>query len=563
MDHLHAGRLEPVLPAAPLGGGDPEREEVQASLAVAPGARLGGRVRPLEREEPVAGAVAHREPDAAVAAALVAGPPPEERQPEHLAVEALAAVEIGALDREVVEGERHGGERNSDRRARSRVLVVAFPPVTLPLSRRRLLVAVEDTELAGLLAAAAARLGAEVTVARAGRAAVAALGDAHVAILDLPLSDLTPDEALAACARAGVPAVAITGVFRGGRGVEALRRLGAREVFEKPFPVEAVIAAAARLAGVVTTPVEEEAPDEVTGSQPLRGDDPGIIASPVPVLDEPPPAPAEPAPRDGFATPLPEGPRRASPAAARPGAPPPRGVLGATTVPRLLVALHVGQATGALTLAQGPVKKIVVVEKGVPVYAASNVAAERLGAICVRRGVVAAERLEALRRAAPAARTADLLLEAGLLAPARRAELVAAQIRAVAWSTFEWREGSYEFQLGRPPAARVPVAIGMGDLVLEGVLRTATLPRLRVELPADDHLAPAPDPAFELYALRLRPADARLLAIADGTKSVADLVRLSESPERDALAFLSACRVMRVLDAVDRVLASTRRIGFM
>jgi len=34
-------------------------------------------------------------------------------------------------------------------------------------------------------------------------------------------------------------------------------------------------------------------------------------------------------------------------------------------------------------------------------------------------------------------------------------------------------------------------------------------------------------------------------------------------PERDALAFLQACRVMRVLDEVERVLASTRRIGFM
>jgi hypothetical protein len=209
------------------------------------------------------------------------------------------------------------------------------------------------------------------------------------------------------------------------------------------------------------------------------------------------------------------------------------------------------------------VKKILVVEHGAPVYAASNVGAERLGALCVRRGVVPADRLEALRRERPAARTSELLADAGLLSPEKRAELVAGQIRAIAWSTFEWREGSYEFQLGKPPASRVPVRLAMGDLLLEGMLRASTLPRLREELPADTHLAPSPDPAFELYALGLRAPEAHLLSLADGTKSVADLVRLSDVPERDALAFLQACRVMRVLDEAERVLASTRRIGFM
>jgi hypothetical protein len=244
--------------------------------------------------------------------------------------------------------------------------------------------------------------------------------------------------------------------------------------------------------------------------------------------------------------------------------PPARGDLSQTSLPRLLVAIHRGQATGALTVSRGPVRKILVFEAGALVYAASNVAAERFGAICVRRSVVTQERLDELRRAAPpAASTAYVLAEAGLLAPAKRAELLAGQLRAIAWFTFEWREGAYQFQLGRPPAARVPLRIAMSDLLLEGILRTATLPRLQAELRPEMHLAPSPDPAFELYALGLRPKEAHLLTAADGTKSVADLVRLSELPERDALAFLDACRVMRVLDEVDRVLASTRRIGFM
>ncbi|HTN54319.1 MAG TPA: DUF4388 domain-containing protein [Anaeromyxobacter sp.] len=437
--------------------------------------------------------------------------------------------------------------------------------MTAPLSGKRLLLVGEDPELLGLVEGATSRLGAEVGRAGSGREALEALarGGHQLAVLDLPLSDLGTPEALVACARAGLPAVVVSGAYRGPKAAAELRRLGARTLLEKPFSLDALAGAVAEGVGVgAPSPVEEEAPDEVTGARPLPGlDDAAIAASPIPALDDQP-VPAAPAPRAGLAAPLPELPRVRSPEADAP--PPARGDLARSSVPRLLVALHVGQATGALSLTRGPVRKIVVVERGNLVYAASNLAPERFAGICVRRGVVEAERLEALRReAAPGARTAEILAGAGLLTPERRAELVTGQVRAVTWSTFEWREGTYAFQPGRPPAGRVPLALDAGDVVLEGLRRTASLGRLREELPADAHLAPSPAPAFELYDLRLAPEEARLLTLADGTKSVADLTRLSELPERDALAFLQACRVLRVLDEVERVLASTRRMGFM
>jgi CheY-like chemotaxis protein len=441
--------------------------------------------------------------------------------------------------------------------------------VSTPLSGKRLLLVAEDTDLAGLLQGALGRLGAHVTQVPTGRSALDAMARAapEAAVIEVPLSDLRGTELLAALARARVPAIVVSGVYRGARAAAELRRAGARDFFEKPFALDALARAVAHAIGATAEPDDEEARDEVTGARPLSPEEvpDGIAAAPVFVLMDGP-VEGAPAPRDGFSTPLPDPPgpaRLPRPAADQVDSPPPRGELSISSVPRLLVALHLGQASGALTLVRGPVKKIVVVERGVPVYAASNVGAERLGALCVRRGLVSAERLEALRRERPLARTADLLASAGLLAPEKRLALVAGQVRAIAWSTFEWREGTYEFQLGRPPAARVPVRIAMGELILEGMLRASTLPRLREELPAELHLAPSPDPAFELYALGLRAREARLLALADGTKSVTDLARLSELPEKDALAFLQACRVMRVLDEADRVLASTRRIGFM
>lgn len=422
----------------------------------------------------------------------------------------------------------------------------------------------EDADLATLVGLAAARLGAEVVSASSGRAALELIArrPPHVAILDLPLADVRGSEVLAALARARVPAVAVSGIYRGPRAADEVRRLGACDFFEKPFAVDGLVAAVARAMGVPPPGDDAEAEDEVTGSRPLRAEElEGISAAPLPALEDGPVAGGPPG-RDGLAAPLPEA--RRTPRSANDGPPPAQGELSRTPVPRLLVAVHQGLATGALTVARGPVKRILVFEAGAPVYAASNLGAERLGAICVRRGLVTQERLDALRREAPPGRrTAEVLAAAGLLAPARHLEILGGQIRAIAWAVFGWREGSYSFQLGRPPAARVPLRLSMGDLILEGMLRTATLPQLRADLSRDLHLAPAPDPAFELYALGLRPREAHLLSLADGTKSVADLVRLSEMEERDALAFLQACRVMRVLDEVERVLASTRRIGFM
>ncbi|HSN89796.1 MAG TPA: DUF4388 domain-containing protein [Anaeromyxobacteraceae bacterium] len=504
-----------------------------------------------------------------------------------------------------------------------------------PLSGKRLLVVAENAELAELVAESAARLGAEVDVRASGLGALQALSDRppDLAVLDLPLPDLTGADILSALGRAGVPAIGVSGVHRGPQAAEEARRLGASDFFEKPFLMDGLMAAAARLAGAVapgtgrsdvtealplaeivddTADFEEVADEDVL--EPIEALGPVVPAAPgtgerPPPLPPTPPAPASPEPPapaipagppltffpptppappvfpapppprvfwpppppappparklavDALAAPIPERPRERFPRAEAP--PPRRGDLSGTGVPRVLVALHVSQGTGVLHLTRGGVRKIVMVERGAPVYAASNLASERLAAICIRRGLVTREALEGLRRDRPGARTADLLAAAGLLPPERRAEIVTGQVRAVVWSTFGWTDGSYAFQLARPPDDRVPVRLDPGPLLLAGILRTAALETLRAELPLEAHLAPSPDPAFELYALGLSGGQARLLALADGTKSVADLLRLTDLPERETLAFLHACRVMRLLDEVDRVLASTRRLGFM
>jgi hypothetical protein len=255
-----------------------------------------------------------------------------------------------------------------------------------------------------------------------------------------------------------------------------------------------------------------------------------------------------------------------APLARRLGDPPlPAGDLALTSVPRLLATLGAARVTGALTLTRGAVKKHVLLEAGHAVLAISNLAAERFGPRAVLAGILSAEALAALKAEIGAdAPVGEALVARGLLDPAARTRLVRDQVCELVWNTFAWREGTYRLLAGPlSRRARVTIDLAPGDLVLEGLRRTARLERLREELPARLALAPRADPCVPAADLHLAPGEATMLAHADGTKTVGDLVALSHLPERDALAFLQACRELGLLDAVKRGLSGTRRIGFM
>ncbi|HVE86031.1 MAG TPA: hypothetical protein VND93_24410, partial [Myxococcales bacterium] len=71
-----------------------------------------------------------------------------------------------------------------------------------------------------------------------------------------------------------------------------------------------------------------------------------------------------------------------------------------------------------------------------------------------------------------------------------------------------------------------------------GVLRTNTLLSLRQKMPGRRRLFPAPDPPYLPHDIALSGSQAVLLANADGSKTVDDLLALTDLSEREALAAL-------------------------
>lgn len=450
------------------------------------------------------------------------------------------------------------------------------------------------------MVATAQSRGHEARAVHTGQDALALLapGAFDASVVDLLLPDMRGSEVLDALRPHGIAAVAVSGVFKGETFArEAMDVHGARAFFEKPFELTAVLDAAEKACGAAAStppppPVqlnpEEEAilelvdlvviEDEPTRPPPLP------TATPVPAEAAATEAvPAEDAPAPPEATVSPE---EAALALALPFTQREKvwrkddeatrlerrqlpewtlqGEIKEGTIPRLLNAYYEARHHGELKLKQGTVLKVVYFEAGRVVYAASNLATERFARFCIRRGVVTESALPELARLTKEGlRSGDALVRMGLLTADQRRALIEEQVKEIIGSTFAWTDGAYGFSPMRPKRADlVKLAVFPGNLILEGVLKTETLLTLRQRMPATRRLFPTADPPYALHELKLSGPQALLLAYADGSKTVEDLLALTDLPVREVLATLRGLELLGVLEERREEPSRSRRISF-
>ncbi len=488
----------------------------------------------------------------------------------------------------------------------------------------RLLIVEDNPELASLMVAAAQSRGHTAHAVHTGEDALALLrpGAFDAAVVDLLLPDMRGTELLTTLVPHRLPAIAISGVFKGERlAQEATTVYGARAFFEKPFELEALLDALESKCGLpapsLPPPPPPEAHEEEEAILELMEVAPGEeveeeeeLTSPViaalppseepedrpadPILGSPEAltgladlaeaaAPSEPAPPPPPAAPepaiaLPFGEREKVWAKGSPNQPAaPRrvgrralpewsleGEIKEATVPRLLNAYYEARHHGELKLKQGQVLKVVYFESGRPVYAASNLAHERFARFCARRGVLSESDLEAVVKLSKdvGIRTGEAMVRLNLIDADKRRQLVEEQVKEIIGSTFGWSTGAYGFSPMRlRREGLVKLSIFPGDLILESVLKQETLVALRQKMPGARRLYPTADPPYALHELKLSGPQAMLLAYADGSKTVEDLLTLTDLSERETLATLRALELMGVVEE-RREESNRRRITF-
>ncbi|CAM4444138.1 response regulator [Myxococcus xanthus] len=438
-----------------------------------------------------------------------------------------------------------------------------------PAMAPRILVVDDNQELLSLLTQLFEEAGYEVIGASRGKQAVelAKAQPPAAAVLDILLPDMMGYHLADALRKDNpqLPLLFITGVFKGGKhAVEARTKYQAAGYFEKPFeaqklleamtkvlPPEKPAAAAASLQDAfeveLDIDVEEEGPQDameltgrikVTGGGNITAEIRGanLTASPmqkVPATQVRPPTPG------------------------RPPDPPPAGAPGSRrgeirdNLPSLLTAFYLSRETGELGVQKGKVKKVVYFEKGTPVFALSNLLADRFGQFLVRVGKIKPEQLQDASAVAAQSnrRTGDVLVERGLLKDTERLYYVGQQVKAVIYSLFAWDEGTYVLSFREKASAEsIKLDVHPANLIVRGIKKLYKPERLRRLLQPEDRLIPAVAPAYQLNEVELERWEAELLPKIDGNRTVAELLAFANRPEHVVYGFLVAMMSLGILD---------------
>jgi hypothetical protein len=375
-------------------------------------------------------------------------------------------------------------------------------------------------------------------------------------------------------------------VHKGGKAsANALGRYGALAYFEKPFDRMALLAAVGRTVPLPTAPQGEQAWDvesgpgvaeaaeamqltgriDLVGASPMQGGPPVDLkpmnreqvsrmrdARPP---SKPPPT-LQPVVRSTRVTTGPIIPAQSDPSAAPEALqqfPQREGVHRGEVrdnLPQLLAAFYSTKETGELGLIKGQVKKIIYFEGGMPVFALSNLVADRLGQFLVRAGKIQEETLKkaAEEAATTRQRTGDVLILMGALTEEERLYYVGQQIKSILYSLFAWEEGSYTLSFqARARKEAIKLDIHPANLIMRGIKKLYKPARLKRLLPEAARPLPGVEPSFNLSDVELQAWEAHLLPKCDGSRSVNELVKMTGKPENEVLGTLAGLAALHIL----------------
>lgn len=432
------------------------------------------------------------------------------------------------------------------------------------MTRPLVLVVDDNRELADLLAQVLEEAGYRARALYRGRTAIEAIEaePPAAAIVDLLLPDVMGTEVARSLKARGVPFVFVTGVFKGAiHARDAVDKHGAKGFYEKPFPSASLVAA---IQGIVPAAPAVEEPRESADEVELDFDVDDEV-------DSTPPSPLEMTGRIAVAgqaisavltgrdfkleAPTRDQNQTYVRTAPMPVAPGPSsrvhtGVLR-DNLPQLITAFWQLQETGELWLQRGKVKKAIWFEKGVPVFALSNLAADRFGTFLSRLGKISPEQLQAATEKALASkrRTGDVLIEMGLLQDAERMYYVAQQVKAIIYSLFSWSDGDYVMSF-EARAHHEPIRLGIhpAQLITRGIKKLYTQERLKRLLALEDRLVPSPEPAYKLIDAGLDPWEEGFLSRIDGTRNVAELLAMAGRPAHMVYGTLVVLHALRFVE---------------
>ena len=232
----------------------------------------------------------------------------------------------------------------------------------------------------------------------------------------------------------------------------------------------------------------------------------------------------------------------------------PSGSLRDIRLPNILQTMWQKEKTGVLNLFRNDLNKSIYFQDGEMIFATSLYPDDRLGEVLLQAGKIRYKEYERsvvlLKKTGK--RQGTILVEEDLISPKDLFEGVIFQVKEIILSLFTWIDGEYKFKEGPlPTEVVITLNISTADLILEGIKRIRDWTRLLKELPSPNVTIKTSEDLPRLSkALQLTPAMQGLIQLADGERTLYQLLIASDMNSLECAQVLYYLLTLQILKAV-------------
>lgn len=233
-----------------------------------------------------------------------------------------------------------------------------------------------------------------------------------------------------------------------------------------------------------------------------------------------------------------------------------QGEIAQGRLPPLLRDLYLGRRTGLLHFTRGAESGSVCFIKGHIAWGQSSIAECRLGPVLVRHGLIAQESVDqAYEIVGAGRRLGDVLLDAGALDRNTLEQALALQVRETLLAVFAWTDGRWRFEEHPPEYFRGydgALHMSTGDIIMDAVWSVADPEVVTYALgDLDRAVALTTDPLLRFQRITLTELEGRLVSMADGVRTAAEILAMAPNDSQEAQRSLFGLLCTGLLETVD------------
>jgi uncharacterized protein DUF4388 len=217
------------------------------------------------------------------------------------------------------------------------------------------------------------------------------------------------------------------------------------------------------------------------------------------------------------------------------------GDLGAINLADIFSLLGMSKKSGVLKLTRGAETRSLHWEQGEIVFARSNSVRDSLGNFLVRKGIITPEQnAVSASKIDETTRHGKVLVRMGFITADQLLWAVKQQVLEIVYSLFHWRSGFFEFVEGEADAKeKITLSMSTTKVIMEGIHRLDEWAKMRTIFPDDAVvLEPVLGPGEVGARPDLGPEDRKLLALIDGSRTLAEIAGLARQGEFECYSIL-------------------------